>query len=293
MSDRRRVSLVFDTELGWGSIENGRLAPRERNGVFSRCGRLLPTLLHDLGDLEIPTTWAVVGALVGPDPKARLDHLPADRVDAIRWALGAARPDSLRWPDLLERLFSVPRAEVGCHGYSHTRFDFPGVTASTVSAELEHWRGATGIDARAVSMVCPRDTIAHVATIATLGVRTLRLPPGYLGPLPGLARRLRWPSPSRATRLQPDVPTLTGVEGTLFFRGGPGTTGRARLAYSRLRARHALERHEQTVVWIHPFNFAESTALLPAFRGLLRRLARARDAGHLDIVTLGDLAEGG
>lgn len=280
---------MFDTELGWGSIENGRLAERERDGVFTRCRSLLPSLLDELRTLECPTTWAVVGALVGPDPRDRLDHLPPGRTEAVARALADARPDSLAWPGLLDRLDALPGAEIGCHGYSHTRLDFPGLTAAAVSTELERWREATGVATNGLSMVCPRDTIAFLGPIAEAGVRTVRLPPGYVSDTPWTGRRLRWPAPSGTVRLDVEGATMTGVEGTLFFRGGPGTSGRLRLVYSWLRARHALDRHPRTVLWVHPFNFGESEGLLPAFGELVRRLARARDAGDVELVTLSGL----
>jgi len=298
MNSGRTVTIVFDTELGWGSIENGRLAQRERDGVFDRARACLPRLVDEFARLSIPATWAVVGALAVRDPRDRLDHLPSARVAELHRALAEARRESLAWPDLLPTLRGIPQMEIACHGFSHTRFDYPGLSAGAVAREIALWRDASDVGVEPISMVCPRDTIAFLDELGGAGVEVLRLPPGFAGPRPALHRHLRWPSPSRVVQL-PGTGARpadtrsgpTGVEGTLFFRGGTALPGRGRLLYSRIRTRHATARHDRTVLWLHPFNFGESDGLLPAFMRLLARLARERDRGRVRFETLNSVAE--
>jgi len=285
------VTIVFDTELGWGSIENGKLARRERAGVFARARSFVPELVDDMVRREIPATWALAGALIDPDAGERLGHLPPPRQTEIRAALSEARRASLTWPELLPRLRSASGMEIACHGFSHTRFDYPGLTSDAVAQEVALWRDATGGEAGPISMVCPRDTIAFVRTLSSRGVGVLRVPPGFAGPRSAVHRRLRWPSPARLVRFPETDSRLTGIEGSLFFRGGPSLSGRVRLLYSSIRARHAVARHDRTVLWLHPFNFGESPGLLPGFMQLLDVLAEERDRGHVVIRTLGSLPE--
>jgi len=282
MRETRTATIVFDTEMGWGSIENGRLGPRETAGVFERGRAALPTVLAALAARELPTTWAVVGALLDPRAADHLDHLPAPRVDQIRAALATARADTLFLPELGDALARAPRLEFGCHGWSHTRLDSPGLRADAVAADLALWREAVAARAsEPLAMVCPRDIIGFPDTLAGAGVKALRVPPGHAGPPPAWARRLRWPRPARRAFLETDSGPICAVEGTLFFR-----PGRLRLAYSTLRAGHALRRHGTTVIWLHPFNFGEDPRLLGRFTHLLDRLAAARDAGVLEVVPL-------
>jgi peptidoglycan/xylan/chitin deacetylase (PgdA/CDA1 family) len=280
----RTATIVFDTEMGWGSIENGRIGPRERSGVFERARALLPRVLAALSDREIPSTWALVGALLDAGARDRLDHLPAPRADRIRAALDTHDRETLYLPALDRMLSEAPGVEIGCHTWSHTRFDFPNLERVAVAADLDLWRESTReivAPGAGFTMVCPRDTIGFVDALADAGVDALRVPPGFEGPPPAWARRLRWPRASRAGRIDTPAGPVATLEGTLFFRPGG-----ARLAYSALRARHALSRHEATVLWLHPFNFGEDGGLFGAFVALLDDLVRRRDTGELRVCTL-------
>jgi peptidoglycan/xylan/chitin deacetylase (PgdA/CDA1 family) len=281
---RRTATIVFDTEMGWGSIENRRIGPRERDGVFERARDLLPRVVGVLDDRELPSTWAVVGALLDPDVRDRLGHLPSARADQIRLALDTHRRDTLHLPELGSVLAGSTGVEIGCHSWSHTRFDFPGLDREGLAVDLALWRESVRgfVDAdRGVTMVCPRDTIGFVDVLAEAGVDALRVPPGYEGPAPGWARRLRWPRPSRAGHVDTPAGRVLTREGTLFFRPGG-----LRRVYSSVRARHALSRHPAAVLWLHPFNFGEDGDLFGAFVALLDDIARRRDAGVLDVRTL-------
>lgn len=286
--------LSFDTELGWGSIENGLWRRREAAGVFGRTRGMLSTLLDRMDDLEIPATFAVVGGLLVRPDDLDLGHLPLPATRATERALEqATREDTFYGPDVIEAIAGARvRHEIGCHTYSHTRFTYPGVDEESVRGDLSLFARTLpeGLGT-ARSLVFPRNEERFEDELKKAGFRA------YRGGIPASkgtrARRLvssvlRPPSLSGISEVRPG---LLRTGSSLFFN--PGYHRRYALPLVLAQASRGLGLAARTGgtlhVYNHPFNFAEVPGLLGAYTTFLGRAARLREAGLLSTKTMAEL----
>jgi peptidoglycan/xylan/chitin deacetylase (PgdA/CDA1 family) len=311
--DRGACVISIDTEMAWG--EAHRRDGSEGRHRFAAEREVVDAVLDLFARYEMSATWAVVGHLFldachddgcGPHPELvtpAYDWLgddwlavdPCSDIDAAPHWYGR---------DIVDAILgcAVPQ-EVGSHSFSHVIVDDPACTPEVFSSELAAAAAVAAdrqIDLR--SFVYPRNAIGQVERLAEHGFRS------YRGgrPSPPFAGRPAWqrralaavdkmhPLAASAVRPVREPSGVWNVPQTYLF--APASSGRrlppalwARRPVARLRqaARHRSLFH----LWFHPYNITAAPGrALATLEIVCRAAARLRDAGRLDVVTMGDLA---
>ena len=313
--ERGAFVISIDTEMAWG--EAHRRDGSAGGHDFASEREVIDGILAVFARHGIPATWAIVGHLFldacerGPDGRA---HPEAARPD-YAWLEGdwfdidpcSGVDDAPYWygPDIVAAIAGCPTPqEVGCHSFSHVIVDDPACTPEVFAGELAASQAVaqeSGIDGLR-SFVYPRNSIAQIDRLAEHGFRC------YRGgrPTPAFAGEQGWRR--RALSAVDKVRPLAGsavvpawhpggvwnVPQTYLF--APATSGRrlppalwVRRPLARLQqaARHRSVFH----LWFHPYNVtAAPERSLDALDRICTAATRLRDAGRLDVVTMGDLA---
>lgn len=284
---RARLVFTFDFELGWGAIENGLWARRERAGVYRRLRPLLVRLLAHLRALEIPATWATVAGMLDPEAGDKLDHLPGPLKALTLKALEEARAGTFDGRDLAELVVDTPGQKMASHGFSHVRFQYPGVSERTVEAELQAC-GAVwsrhGLQVR--TFVFPQNQEGYYSLLFRFGMTKARGSQDR-GRKPGRVRRV-WRNVVGTPPLS-EAYTRDGVSletGSLLYKVAPDQEWRLPLLEARMRRGvRAAERSGGVLhVYTHPFNLAASERLFESYTRMLEAAARLRDGGRGEIL---------
>lgn len=309
--------LSFDLELAWGTFDHGG---HERNGrSFDRVRPIVTQLLEMLGRHRIPATFAVVGHLF-------LDRCARENGAAHPEIVRAAHAwfphdwfsldpcsDLERAPhwygrDLVEQIAADAQGhEIASHSFSHVIFGDSGCSAEAARSELARCaalaREVIGRELR--SFVFPRNAVGHLDALTAHGIRVYRGVDGWWFkrlPLRVLARAGHFADDVLA--LRPPVhlpewvepPGIWNVPGSMLYQSRDGLRrlipigARVRKAKKGIDA--AVARRRIFHLWFHPFNLAtDESALLAGFEQVLAYAAGRRDAGALDILTMGALGD--
>ena len=284
--NRGSIILSFDFEIGWGDVTNPRWRYREKNGVYKRLRRVLPVILDEMDMLEIPAVWATVGSLFD-DPAARdFSHLPDDAQDLIKAVLDESEPESFNGRDLFERVLGTRVSHlIACHTYSHVPFTWYGMSEQAVTQDLERFNSALKEFGLATDrFVYPENREKFADTVSNAGFTKARVSAPIMS-------ENRWIHLAKSALFAPPFATESGKEGVLvrhtgsmlFHDAGKGWRRRLLTRRVELGLAGAIKHKKCMHLWAHPFNFAESDALLTAFLETLRKIARARDNGQLEI----------
>ena len=287
--------VSFDTELGWGAIENGRWQRREAHGVYERTRPAVDRLLRVMDELEAPATWAFVGGLLDRGGEHTLDHLPPRRRAAVAAALATGRERTFGGADLIERVHaSRVRHEIASHTYSHTRFRDVGVDADVVREELLHARRALARFGEAATLVFPSDEEGFAREVRDTGHTLVRGAPAAGRPASRALALVRAVMVSPPPAVVTEDGGLRRLTGSMLFNSRDARVDR--IPFVLLRACRGLAGAIGTGtvfhVWTHPFNFGASAPLRRAFEWFLRRAAAERDRGRLAIRTMAGAAVG-
>jgi peptidoglycan/xylan/chitin deacetylase (PgdA/CDA1 family) len=316
----RGVCVVsIDTEMAWGEAHRRGAGPggghrRDDGGERAAIGAVLDLLARH----GIAATWAVVGHLFldhcdRPAGSGQRPHPEVVRPD-FPWLAGdwfdvdpcSSRGQAPAWygRDILASIRACPvPQEVGCHSFAHVMAGEPGCSRAAFDSDLAACRVLAGADGVALrSFVYPRNSIGHVEALAPQGFSAFRGPPA--APFAG-----RSPAARRALRLVDRVRPLSGsavtaerhpagvwnVPQTFLF--APAER-RARLPVAvwtrapRARLRQAARERSLFHLWFHPYNItADAGRALAALDRVCAEVARLRDAGRLDVLTMGALAD--
>jgi peptidoglycan/xylan/chitin deacetylase (PgdA/CDA1 family) len=302
----RGVAVVsIDTELAWGEAHQRGDPVRE----YGTERPVIRAVLDVLARHGIPATWAIVGHLLldhcepadgRPHPEVlRPDYswLAGDWFDVDPCSTLDAAP-AFYGRDIVEEIRSSPVPhEIGCHSFSHLIAGDPGCGEDAFGSDLTACRrlaAAAGFELR--SFVYPRNAIGHVDQLGAHGLVCYR---GAAAPWPGgrlvrFADRVR-PLGRSAARPERHPSGVWNLPQTYLF--APATRGR-RLPVGvwtrRPRARMRLAARERSLfhLWFHPYNVtAAPDRALEALDAICQEAARLRDAGQLDVLTMGQLAD--
>jgi len=312
--DRGAFVVSIDTELAWG--EAHRRDGSQGRHHFDAERPVIDAILDLFARYEIAATWAIVGHLFldacqddgkGPHPDLvtpDYDWLGEDWLAVDPCSTIGAAP---HWygRDIVDAVLACPvPQEVGSHSFSHVIVDDPACTPEVFAAELAA-AGRLAAERRVElrSFVYPRNSIGQIERLAEHGYRCYRggRPVAPFAGRPGWQRRalalvdkLR-PLPGSATLPARHGSGVWNVPQTYLF--APATTGRrlppvlwARRPRARLR--QAARDRSLFHLWFHPYNVtADPDRALAALEVVCREAARLRDAGRLDVVTMGALAD--
>jgi len=276
------VTISLDTELGWGRVQRGAFEDTAARLDETKQG--IRSLLDVFERHRTPATWAVVGQLCRRDPSS-----PPDTGEVSVVPDGTTIPWERDWwhaPDLVDAITASPvDHELASHSGNHVRYD--GVSRETVEHDLrcvEQWCGGESMR----SFVFPENGVAHLDALAAHGFECYRGRPPVLGsdPSPTAFR------PRRVAGLVnvPGCVALRHYDGRHWvLRRTPLGVKRASLAaglhHARLRGRvfHLI---------LHPSDFTleDGADLLATLDSFLGTVARLRDRGGIDVLTMGDVA---
>lgn len=295
--------ISFDFELGWGVIQRGGWVDRERSGVYRRLRDILPRLWAFLGESEMPTTWAVVSAmLLESQDRLNMEHLPKEYRDEVHQFLKESEGETRCGRDLLEHMDRAGRyIEVASHTSTHLNSHVPGMTAdifrTDVADSMESLEGVFGKVPR--SLIFPRDDSSFRTAVVDLPLSGFRLNPSLgrsEGPLMRAARGF-----GRFFReVQPSLIT-TGSGGRVFQTGSlyfnwvggryPSVKRNLLLRQTRRLLRQFGESEGVFHVWLHPFNLAESKELLELLLMFLKEVRTLRDQGRCEVLCMKTITE--
>lgn len=281
------VIISFDFEIGWGDVTNTRWAKREKSGIYKKLRFVLKDLLSEFDSLEIPATWATVGAMTTAPKELSLDHLPEKAKNTVHHVLKTAQNDSFDGRDLFEMVLSTDvKHSIASHSYSHIPFDYEGVDETFVREELN--LALDSLSRYGVStdrFVFPENTEGYYSCLAEMNFKVARV-----GAINTLSSRYQY----LLSTLYKDPPAcqesihkegIIKQHGSMLFNMGRNRYHRLPFVYARsIRGLEMACRENETLhVWAHPFNFAESKLQLKAFKSFLRKIAHLRDTQNLKI----------
>jgi peptidoglycan/xylan/chitin deacetylase (PgdA/CDA1 family) len=317
MTPRRGAFVLsFDFELIWGTLDKRgpegfrRACERERSEVFG-------PLLNLLEEYEIPATWCVLGHLMldSCEPVDGRKHpeivRPTHAWQPGDWFTHDPSSDEDRAPifygrSLVERLLEARVAqEIGCHSFSHVIFGDPGCSRETAESEVRacvQAAAALGITPR--SFAFPRNRVGHLDVLRQYGFTCFRgpEPTWYMGGgrAPGRLRRAAHLADVVAARRPPVVVPertqgLINIPASMMFFPAHGVRRHIPVSRRVRRALKGVERaaREQRIMhlWFHPTNLADETAaMLAGLRSVFAEVARRRERGELDVLSMGELA---
>jgi hypothetical protein len=319
--ERGAFVVSIDTELAWGEAHDWERAG-QRGAHSSPTGRryerereVISSILDIFAKYEISATWAVVGHLFldechdnGDGPHPEIVHpdyswLEGDWFDVDPCTTLGDHP-SWYGRDIVDLILdcTVPQ-EVGSHSFSHIIVDDPACTPDVFSSDLTAATTAAagrGVELR--SFVYPRNAVAQVERLSEHGFRSYR----GKRPVRSFAGRPGWQQ--RALRLADRVYPLRGSAALperhesgvwnipqCYYLFGPTSHRRVlptlhtRRPVARMRqaARHRSVFH----LWFHPHNIVDEPGGLATVERICAVAASLRDAGRIDVVTMGALAK--
>jgi peptidoglycan/xylan/chitin deacetylase (PgdA/CDA1 family) len=300
--------ISIDTEMAWGIVHRGSPSgydwPEERE--------VLSALLDVFDRYEVPATWAIVGHLFltgceRVDGRAHPEIIRPDYSwrDADWFVDDPCEPATTtsKWysPDLVEGILerATPH-EIASHGFSHVMIGAEGCSAEAFDSELRAATAAArpyGIALR--SFVYPRNSIGHQDVLRRHGYVAYRgARPDPFADLPAVVNRLARTAdqvlPTSRSVVEPiDEGGLWNFPATALY-GIDHRRGDARLWHHQLHRRleHAARHRGLFHLWFHPHNLQrDPQRALDGLAGICERAARLRQAGRLETLTFGGLAD--
>ena len=304
--------LSLDFELVWGSRDLVDDPTRlEAEAELTR-SQVFEPMLAMIRELDICSTWATVGHLFldGLEDTAhpdivRPDHSwhPQDWFTEVPPGNESTAP---AWygRSLIEALRDAGQ-EVGSHSFSHPIFGDPGCSRAAADSDLRRCvaeANALGIELD--SFVFPRNQAGHIDLLAAHGFTCWRPiePTWFLSPrVPRPLGRLGHLAEVVSARTPPTVLPSIDEHGLVCIPGSatflPAHGIRRTIPMSRRVRRstrgldRAVHRREVFHLYTHPINLATAPVpMLDGLRQVLHHAARLRDRGHLDIMSMGELA---
>lgn len=293
------VIFSFDCEGKWGVADS--LSPATHTALANdRLGEAYRKLVALLDQYQVPATFAFVGLFAEPAAELRNMRHPLDQMarlspDYLAPALADARDGSRQgWHgDWAVDLVGSSRTshELAFHGATHIPWDT--MSDALLEQEIALYHSLTSPIGRSKTMVFPRNRVAHLDAVRSLGIGAYRL---------GLDR-------PRAINLLDEFNPLpkaqfscSAVDGLIAIPAGYFVNWRHGLrrsiprAWSRLRAQWLIERAARSgaVVhfWLHPENIARAPATLDSLEDILRLVRQSRDNGRGEVQTQIDYCRG-
>ncbi len=301
----------IDTELAWGSAHREKDPTEyEHWDSYGRVRDTIERLLALMDRYEIRATWAFVGRLlIDPRDDAQTSLYPENPQPANVHHTDSRFSEAEyldRWyaPEILEMVKSARSDhEIGSHTFSHLVFNELGYSDDQFEQDLaaaQKHAEALGVSLK--SLIFPKNRVANVATAARHGFTSFRsVPESRTAKLPSVPRRLLQRLDAYLP-VPPDVSYPKRTEGlwelpaTYYYRHAGGwarwQTNMVRTAKLKAGLKRAASRNAMFHVWFHPYDIASAPdMLLKPLERTFAEVARLRDAGKLDNLTMGQLSE--
>jgi len=292
--DKPVFIISLDTELAWGFI----LEPRHKflallQSEPARARGTIDLLLNLFEKYDIPATWAVVGHLFLDSDEGKVmfhQEMPQFKEGWLDWDLySSIRNTPLYYGrDMVEKILaSSVKHEIGLHSLFHIPFS----QCSQEVAKAEIKQGvelAQRLGITPKSFVFPENSIGHVDVLKSHGFQIYRgidakrydTPQGFLN------RAIDWAIVLPVLPLQKD--NLWEIPGSMYFCEPKipfSVLPRARLGLNR-----AIRANKVFHISLHPWSLLVQPSLHKILDKFLALVAKKRDEGKLQVMTMGELA---
>lgn len=312
--ERGIFTLSLDFELIWGTLDLQShhrfvsLCTIEREQVVSR-------LLDLFAEFKVSATWCTVGHLfldrcVGGCGRRHPELVRSSAWDAIRLNRDPGTSEEHAPVFYGRKLVDQIRdcetpQEIGSHSFSHVLFDESACSLETAESELEAAVSAAdelGLELR--SFAFPRNRIGHTGLLRKYGFTSYRnrdqswyepvAPRRWFHRAAHLADILIAGAPP-AVLPHWDPNGLWAIPGSMLYTPAYGLRKcipvQLRVARARKGLRAAVRERRIFHLWLHPTDLAERTdAMLSGLRRIFETVAQLRDAGEIEVLTMGELA---
>lgn len=304
--ERGLFTFSLDFELAWGT--RGRPKAPAMPPFFRGTRSAIRGLLRRFEQYDVSATWAVVGALLlrSEDGRTRHPWLADPRFDNV--PAGDSRSHPFWYADdVVDALLNcrVPQ-EIGCHTLTHAFVDPQPAGREAFREELQRFLELfqeLGWE-RPRSFIFPKAKMGHFDVLEEMGFRCYRGPESkWFESLPGEVVRagIRLLDARMACRPRVDRPQLAGqrlwmIPASQFYSPfmsvGKYVSLEARVRTAVRGLQSAARTGGVFHLWTHPFNLGvRSEELLAGLDRILSEAARLRDAGEIDILPMGEIAE--
>jgi len=280
------VIFSFDFEIGWGDITNGVWKRREADGVYKRLRQVLPEMLDAMDACEFSATWATVGAMIEPPVSRDFSHLSDAQLSIVENGLRIGEQETFNGADLFELVLAAKTDhQIACHSYSHIPFNYTGVDGIFVREELRKFKQTLAPYQLTTSkLVFPENTEDFYVELKDMGIEKVRVSADnfFKNRLLYLLTLAVIPPPDCKETI--DSSGITKHYGSMLFNDA-GNPHRIPLLERRVKLglNNVVNKNYDLHIWAHPFNFAESEALLRSFKKIIGKIAGLRDEGKLQI----------
>ena len=289
-----RFILSFDCEGKWGVADH--LGPGEHRALGDApLRRAYRSVVALLDEFDIPATFAFVG-LFGEDHSSfqrlrpAIEQLAARAADYLQPALDDMDHGSREgWHgDWAVELAGATRTqhEIAMHGVTH--FPWDRMDEAFVADEMAIYAELEGPVGRSRTMVFPRNKVAHADRLPSIGIEAYRLAPRRRSRLESLATEFNLLERAERDPVRRDAGSIP-IPAGYFVNWQSGLRRLVPQAVSELRFGHILDDAWRSGgvahFWLHPENIASAPATLDLLRRMIRRVARARDAGRCTVQT--------
>lgn len=279
-----KVIISLDFELGWGGLQERSWEQRQKTGVYKRLRDDMALVLARADELDIPMTFASVGAMLQSEEEYQFSHLPIGYRNAVDYFVTHAERETVDGRDLMGMvLASRVSHEIASHTYSHLHAQHQEATDEALRADLllsldvlKKW----GIDA--TSLVFPRDQEFSGSVLSGSGIEMVRVPPRF-GRFAKLSRAITLPKSTSAKA------GWGGVEqsGSMLLNWSTGKKAGLKKALISSKSRQTLNNKNGAYhFWLHPFNWSDTPGFAEWFLGYLELLATRRDQFSVELVTM-------
>ncbi|MDY6833341.1 MAG: hypothetical protein SVY53_00885 [Chloroflexota bacterium] len=278
--------MSLDTELAWGFLlhpKSRALTSLQNDPSYGR--DMVTFLLRLLEKYYIPATWAIVGHLF---------LKPGEGRPLISKDMASFKENWLDWEfynnyiahsplycggDIIERILSCRVSqEIGLHSFFH--LPLPQCSKQVVTDELEigvKLAREKGIAPR--SFVFPGNDIKHIDILESAGFQSYR---GKNLPRWNLLNTINSSNPPKKKHGLWEVPSSICFVDPLL----PSSL----LPRARILLSNAIRKMEVFHVFLHPHNLLTQPSLAKYLDQFLGTVARKRDEGKLQVMTMQQLA---
>lgn len=286
-----KFTISLDFELGWGALETGFWKTREQSGVYERLRKSIASLTTLLDDLEVPLTWATVGAMISNPAPKDFDYLPEPFSTKAKDFLKTAKVSSYDGRDLLHQILSMKtKQDIGSHSFSHTRFQVKDFSDEAKKIDMQ--KAVTALKSFDIvprSFVFPVNQVASLDIVEQSGISVARMPAEMARTKIGkLVERVTGDLPSALRSAHSE--NFFTESGTMLYHWKNNKNLRLRRQLVNHQSKLALRKAEMSDyhfhIWLHPFNLAEIRYLQNDLSSLIVKAATLRDQGKLEIVPI-------
>ena len=293
--------ISLDTELLWGYAGHPLSdAVNLMKNDDARVRGCIDILLNIFEKHNIPATWAIVGHLF-LDQCGKEDGIPHKNMPRFKdnWYSSDPCTDVQRDPlyygnDLVENILSNRiKHEIGYHSFSHVVFS--ECNREVAEAEIkEGIKLAKEFGIRLRSFVFPEDKIGHIDVLKENGFKMYRGKPlrkGGNDPNQNMLLRIFNAGIKRIIAPPVEPKWMDGIweiPSSMYFC--EPIIKSSVLQRAKLGLHRAIRSKKVFHIWLHPHNLLMYPSLKDDLDKFLGIVAKKRDEGKIEVMTMGELA---